>query len=151
MKISKLMLGFIILLAIFIAVGCGDDDNPTNSAKIPAELVGTWQFQSAIIDGESVSDFSEVANNSSADYAYLTHNADGTWSENEYTIDDSLAYSQSGTFTVKGDTIYLVVTAANGDPVSPPVASEPGVYGIVEPVLTIVSGGRFVMVFTRVE
>jgi hypothetical protein len=145
------MLPFIVALSIFIIAGCGDD-NITNSNKIPAELVGTWKFSTVIEEGWSYSEISQIRSNLLADYGHMVFNSDGTWSWNEYTDDDSLVYSHGGTFSAKNDTIKIVITTANGEPIPTPLVGDPIIYGVVEDILTMIfDDGRYVFIYIRSE
>ena len=121
MKFFKSTLLIAILLPLCIFIGCSDDDdNGTGSTdEIPANLVDTWWYQSATMNGEPVLSYSEVSHNDLATTASMTFEADGTWEGKEYADSPSPIFTQSGTFTISGSTINVRRTEYDGDPVDP--------------------------------
>ena len=136
MKLSKLMLGLIILLPILILHGCGDDDDGvTNSNPIPANLVGTWWFNSATENGEPIT-YTELNYSDSGVTQSVTFNANGTYSLVEYNDQMDTVYSQSGTFSVSGNQLTITVKVEYGQPVTPPQTST-STYAVSGDILTI--------------
>jgi len=84
MKFAKLTLAAAMLLPILLCLGCGDDKSNNGSDPIPTELVDTWWYESATIDGDPVISFSEVAFNESATSGSLTFTSLGLWNTGEF-------------------------------------------------------------------
>jgi hypothetical protein len=121
MKTNRLVVGLLLLLSLFIYFGCSDDDddNPTNSSDpVPSALVGTWWFDSATINGVPAT-LDDLSFTDTAQTMSITFNSDRTWSSAEY-YNDIMVFSQSGTFTVKSDTLNVTRTMIDGTPVEPP-------------------------------
>ena len=104
------------LSALIVAIGCDDDDS-TNSPKpsVPVDLVDTWEWEAAEIDGVPVASFAEVSFSDTGTGQILVFEADGGW----------VTYELYGTYTVytmrvlcydEGDSLRLVVTYDNGNP-----------------------------------
>jgi len=119
----------ILLLATFS--GCGDDNKGSNNVgnKIPPELVGTWTFQKATVDGDSTSLVYIIGSVSAritisveGSYVIEALGSEGTvqWSEtgifsvngNSFTIGAENLYFESGTWSVKGNQLTLTVDIA---------------------------------------
>jgi hypothetical protein len=119
MKIVKLTLVMAMLLPILLCFGCGDDKSSNGSDPIPTELVDTWWYESATINGEPVESFSEVSFNGSATSGSVSFTATGTWNSAEYAESVEPIFTQSGTFTVHGDSLDFRGTVMNGTPLDP--------------------------------
>jgi hypothetical protein len=116
---------------MFIYFGCSDDDddNPTNSTDpVPSALVGTWWFDSATANGVPIT-LDELSFSDTAQTMSMTFTSNRTWSSAEY-YNGIVVFSQSGTFTVKGDTLNVTRTMLDGAPVEPPESFE-ATYSIV--------------------
>ena len=136
MKLSKLMLGLIILLPILVCLGCGDDDDGiTKSDPIPANLVGTWWFNSATENGDPIT-YTELNYSDSGVTQSVTFTANGDWNLVEYDSDMDTVYTGSGTFSVSGNQLTITVKAENGQPVTPPQTST-STYAVSGDILTI--------------
>lgn len=119
MKIAKLTLAVAMLLPILLCFGCGDDKSNNSSDPIPTELVDTWWYESATINGDPVGSFSEIAFNESATSGSVSFTVTGTWNTAEYAEGAEPIFTQSGTFTVHGDSLDYRGTVMNGAPLDP--------------------------------
>jgi hypothetical protein len=137
MKARRLVVGILLLLSLFIYFGCSDDDddNPTNSTDpVPSALVGTWWFDSASINGVPAT-LDDLSFTDTSQTMSITFNSDRTWSSAEY-YNDIEVFSQSGTFTVNGDTLTVTRTMMDGAPINPP-ESYKATYSISSNELTL--------------
>jgi hypothetical protein len=130
---QKWLFPALALLVVLIPFGCSDD-NGTN--PVPAELIGTWWYYSASMDGVPYASYSEVANTQTGVDASVTLSADGTWHAEEYDASQNVVFVQSGTFTATADSITTIETMSGGNPVVDP-EPLPGSYVISGVILTI--------------
>ncbi len=136
MKQLKLFSTLALILPLFMAFGCSDNSSDS-SDDIPANLVGTWWFESAAINDDPVSSFSEVAHDENAIEGSVTFYANGTWSGAEYGAGEVILVTLSGTFNIDGNSIAITRTVYNGEPVSPPAEEDWGHFSILDDVLTL--------------
>jgi len=120
MKSSKLMSAFIVLISFLIMTGCGDDDKKINNSgdPVPSELVATWLFSSATMNGVPISSYSEISNDDAAVTSSITFTANRTWSAVEYDQGQNVVYTESGTFTINGNQMNVTTTLEDGTPVN---------------------------------
>jgi hypothetical protein len=132
--VTRITIVFVAALFLGALTGCGDDDKGTNGKdKIPSVLVGTWKFQSATIDGDTVGmeviayllDWSpttvsagvRISGDGSFVYEELDRDGNvpaadtGTFSVNgnSFTVDIGNPYFKSGTWSVSGNQLTLNV------------------------------------------
>ena len=119
MKYLKSTLLIVFLLPVFIGIGCSDNGSDSND-EIPANLVDTWWYGSAAMNGIPIYDYSELSNHDLATTSSITFEADGTWEMHEYGDGPTPIFSQSGTFTISGSNINIRVTVYDGVPQDPP-------------------------------
>lgn len=119
MRIPKFAIGLATIVAALFFFGCGDDDNPSNpgGGTIPAQIVGTWWWNSATVDGVPMT-FQELSFTDSSDAQSLTFNSNGTYSSAEFYQSTSV-WTQSGTFSGRQDTLIITKTMENGAPITP--------------------------------
>ena len=118
MRFFKSAFLIVFFLPIFIAIGCSDNGSDSTD-EIPANLVDTWWYVSGTMNGVPIPSYSEVSHNDLATTSSLTFGADGTWSSYEYTAPPTPIFSQSGTFTVSGNTLNIRRTMYDGVPEDP--------------------------------
>lgn len=117
---SVLSLAFIGLF--LLAAGCGkNNDNPAGPQNnVPAELVGTWYYQSGTLNGQP-RDLSFLLQwKLNTEYARFTVGSDGSFVYEELDIDSSVVWTESGTFNVDGNSATISVTENDDGPVEPP-------------------------------
>jgi len=118
MRLLKAAFLIVFLLPVFIGIGCSD--NGTDSTdEIPANLVDTWYYLSATMNGVPIPSYSEISHDDLATSSSLIFEADGTWENFEYAGSPTPIFSQSGTFTVSGNTLNIRRTMYDGVPEDP--------------------------------
>jgi len=119
MKILRLMIGLIILLAFFIGISCGDDKKVTNPVETtPASLVGTWWYDSGTVDDVPIASFAQISFTDTSEAGFVTFGANRVWNAGE-TYDTQTVFTQSGTLTTKADTLTITRLVLNGNPAEP--------------------------------
>ena len=128
------------ILVLILALGalqCKKDEDPvTPAATLPAEMVGTWVFQSITVNGAPANP---------ADYFPLEQGtvgievdlrADGSFDWREYDAQDNITGTAQGTVTVSGNSVSMTITVVNGAPV-PPQVMFTGAYAISGTTMTL--------------
>jgi len=124
MKFFKLAFLIVLLMPVFIGIGCSDNGNDSNN-EIPANLVDTWWLNSATINGEPMDEISIYCHlEEAAEFLELTLNDDGTWDAKGYRVNMSLIGTETGTFTINGNLISILMTACDGTPITDPANRE---------------------------
>jgi hypothetical protein len=115
---------FIIILSgllLVIGPGCGKDDGPTDSGPVvPAELVDTWVYQSATINGMPINLSVILQWHIGTESAQFTVGEDGSFVDEELDGNGEVNWFKMGTFTVDGNTATITVTTDSDGPVEPP-------------------------------
>ena len=122
MNKTKLILGCALALLIALSAGCGkDDDNPAAPQdNVPAELVGTWYYESGTLNGEP-RDLSFLLRwESGTEAARFTVGSDRSFVNEELDADSAVVWTETGTFTVDGNNATITVTETDDGPVQPP-------------------------------
>jgi hypothetical protein len=111
-----------VILLIALCAGCGkDDDNPAGPQNnVPAELLGTWYYQSATINGVQVPLGFVLGWDQGTVSARFTVGADESFVYEELNAADSVVWTESGTFTVDGNNATITITQNDDGPVEPP-------------------------------
>lgn len=123
MKTLKLNLIPAVILLITLSAGCGKDKtNPTGpESNVPAELQGTWYFQSVTVYGYPA-DLGDILDwDSTVVAARFTVGSDESVVYQELDAADSVVWTQTGTFTVDGDSATLTFTEDDDGPIVPPL------------------------------
>jgi len=121
MKKTIVLLMIATCFIIAALSGCGDD-NGTN--PVPSDLIGTWAWISATMDDVSMGTLEEVTEITGADSLSYTYNANRSWSGAVYDASMNPLTTASGTFSVKGDTLIMVISEEDGIAVEPPDADS---------------------------
>jgi hypothetical protein len=114
-RVNLVVIAMLALAAIF---GCGDDDKGTNrnGDKIPSELVGTWKFQSATIDGDTVG-MELIAYlfqwGPTTVSARMRISGDGSFVYEELDSDGNVPAADTGTFSVNGNSFSVDIDIPN--------------------------------------
>jgi len=99
-----------VIVGAMVVVGCGgldfgdddDDNNGDNGVTRDQALVGTWQLDSATINGQTATIAEGMdAANPAVDGATFTFAADGHWTTTEY-VGQDLDCTHAGTWTSSG-------------------------------------------------
>jgi hypothetical protein len=106
-----------IILSCVIGIGCSDNKSTNSGPTMPAELVGTWWYTSASIDGNPVATFAQVSFTDTSETGAVTLAANDTWSTKEL-YNNQIVYTRSGNIRVKGDSLTVTVLIENGSPAS---------------------------------
>ncbi len=110
---------FIFCLAL-CNPGCKKDDNPTQSANIPPELVATWTAQAVLVNGTSASLSNVLGWQSGTVQATFTITAPGALTYTEFNSVNAPLQISTGTVSVTGSTATIKYLTDNGQPVNPP-------------------------------
>jgi len=119
---AKVILVLATICLLLILVGCGKDDNnpagPQNN--VPAELVGGWLYDSATLNGGPFSLALLLGWDPGTEAARFMVGADESFIYEELDADSAVVWTESGTFTVDGNTATITVTENDDGPVNPP-------------------------------
>ena len=120
MKIVKAYLFVIFILSLVIGPGCSDNGSDSND-EIPADLVDTWWLQSATINGDPIDEMHIYCHMEEwITFLSLTLNSDGTWDAIGYRENMTVIGTETGTFTIDGNSISILMTACDGVPIDDP-------------------------------
>ena len=102
-KLKFWLLALLATATCLTFTACSDDDDEP-AAQIPAELIGTWEFQ-------------EYGGPDDIYSLWITFHKNGTflWESEDYTGGPISTSNDEGTFTVSGNTITMTCTAILGD------------------------------------
>jgi hypothetical protein len=113
---------FVLCVAASALVISGCKKDSTNPATTQNQLAGTWNPQSATVNGTATS-VAQVLNwVNGAVAARLTINANATFTYSELDGANVVVYSNSGTYAINGNSATLTYTTENGQPLNPPVS-----------------------------
>jgi len=88
--------------------GCGDDDKGTGSKTSSFDqLVATWTFQSAYVNGVSVPLENVIPWQPNTVSARITVGSDSTYVYENVAADGSVLLTENGTFAVDGDNFSM--------------------------------------------
>ncbi len=111
--ITRITMTLLLAIVLSLAVGCGDDDKPTESTTgVPNQLVGTWIFQSASIGGMPIGLESLLPFDTSTVTARIKINTNGSYLYENLAADSSIISDLKGKFVVNGSSF---VTTDNPD------------------------------------
>lgn len=117
----KAILISVIICLLLLSFGCGKDDNPAGPQNnVPAELVGTWYYQSGTLNGDPQELSFLLRWNLGTEYARFTVGSDRSFVYEELDVDSVVVWTESGTFTVNGNNATISVTENDDGPVNPP-------------------------------
>jgi redox-sensitive bicupin YhaK (pirin superfamily) len=148
MKYSSVPLLFVLSLVPF--VGCKKDS--ANPATQQSAFVGTWNPQSATVNGTATPVAQALNWVNGAVAARLTINANATFSYSELDGANAVLYSNSGTYAISGNSVTLTWTTVNGQPLNPPETATL-TWAVAGNQLTTTSsqgGNTVVVVYTKV-
>lgn len=114
-------MAFMLLLTLIGA--CGKDKNstsPDNNSNVPAELLGTWNYQSATINGVPISLALILQWEVGTVAARFTVYEDGSLTNEELNDNGEVVWTEHGTITVSGDSATIALTSDNDGPINPP-------------------------------
>ena len=126
MAAFKRMSVFAVIVGLMVVVGCsgldfGDDDddngnhNGDNGVTRDQALVGTWQLDSATINGQTATIGAAIdADNPAVDGATFTFAADGNFTINEY-VGDILVHAGTATWSTSGGAFTLTFADQDKD------------------------------------
>lgn len=121
MNNTKQILSGIIICMLILPFGCGKDDNPAGPQNnVPAELVGTWYYESGTLNGNPQELSFLLQWNPGTEYARFTVGSDRSFVYEELDVDSVVVWTESGTFTVNGNNATISVTENDDGPVNPP-------------------------------
>ncbi len=130
MNTRVLFLSFLIVVALIAFVGCSDDDSGTNTdSGVPAELVGTWGYDSITVNSARRSLGTSLAMHQDAVKAQIILNTNSTERYDELNSQDSVVYYYEGNLVVSGQSMTAVVTSQNGIEVTPYTVFD-GTWGV---------------------
>ncbi len=151
---KKLRLNFYLLIitSIFFLLACDKDDDPTAPpSSIPQELVGIWTYQSVTINSVPVALGFVLGWHPNTVSARFTVSADESFVYQELDSTGAVTWTESGTFTVSGDSATISITSNENGPVDPPSVLR-GVWALIGDELsltTIFNGATVVFVAIR--
>lgn len=121
MKSKRIPSALMVILAMFVVVNCGDDNNATGpDTSIPAGLIATWTYQSATFNDVPVSLESVLQWHEGTVSARFIVSDDGTFVNEELDSDGTVIWTERGTFTVSGNNATITITSDSDGPVDPP-------------------------------
>ena len=121
MKSRRIQSALMVIMAMFVVVNCGDDDNATGpGTSIPAGLVATWTYQSASINQQEINLRIVLQWQEGTVSARFTVSDDGTFVNEELDSDGMVIWTESGTFTVSDNNATITITSDSEGPVEPP-------------------------------
>jgi hypothetical protein len=124
MKFKTYFIIIITGLALAAGSGCDKDDGPTDSnPAVPPELVDTWVYQSATINGVPINLSIILQWHVGTETARFTVGEDESFLEEELDGNGEVNWFRTGTFTVDGNSATITVTADSDGPVDPDTLS----------------------------
>ncbi len=153
MKSIRIISGLLIILSFFIIVSCGDDKNTSTDpeSNVPPELIGTWTYQSATINGDPIHLGFVLSWHSGTVSARFTISADESFFYEELDSAGVVHWTENGTFTVDGNTATITLTSNDDGPIEPPEVLS-GTWAINENELTLTTtleGAIIVLIATK--
>jgi hypothetical protein len=122
-----LLVSLAVLMAAVAGFQCKkNDSSPTgpSTSTVPSQVVGTWTFQSATLDG-SPTDLATILQwESSTVRAQFVMTSNSSFTYRELGFNDSITYYETGTFTLTGQILKMTATSANGQQISPPYVTS---------------------------
>lgn len=139
-----------MVLVALTHVNCKKDS--ANPATAQSQLVGTWNPQSATVNGTATPVSQAMSWVAGAVAARLVINSNGSFSYTELDGANTVLYSNAGTYTTSGASATLTYTTENGQPINPPVTQSLTwtVSGSQLTTTTSVSGNTIVIVYAKV-
>jgi hypothetical protein len=122
MNKTKMILAWAVICLLLMFTGCGkDDDNPSSpQINVPAELVGTWLYESVTANGVPVSLALILEWDPGTVAARFTVGDDGSIVYEELDADSAVVWTEWGTFTVDGNTATILFTEDDDGPIPDP-------------------------------
>lgn len=146
----------LLILAAVTAtlIACSPDETAGgDTPSIPAELVGTWLFHSATLNGSPISMAELLQFAPGSDTADVAVYANGTYVYTERDTSNATTYTNAGSVTVSGSSITLTKMNENGV-AQPPEVFLRGTYVLSGTQLTLtasISGNVIVAVLLKKE
>lgn len=126
-----------------------DSTNPAGSAT--TSITGTWAITSATVNGQPT-DPSQIFNYTPGTAsARFIFNVNGSFTYEERDAQGTVLHSETGTFSVSGQSVTVTITHSNGQPLQQPIVIA-GTFVITGNQLTFTTqmqGSTVVLVFTR--
>ncbi len=121
MKSIRIMVIMSMIIPVVIISGCGEDKDPIGpDTSIPAELVAIWTYQSASINQQEINLGIVLQWQEGTVSARFTVSDNGTFVNEELDIEETVQWTESGTFTVDGNNATITITSDSDGPVEPP-------------------------------
>lgn len=149
---SRIILATIVLSSMLI--GCEDKESiPTiPEPLIPSELVGTWLYQTATINGVEIALFLILGWHEGAESAQVTISDDGSFVYEELNADSEVIWVENGTMTVDGHNATITVTSDTDGPVEPePLSGTWHIEGDILALTTTYEGATVVMYSIKIQ
>ncbi|MEE9555036.1 MAG: hypothetical protein V3W18_12125 [candidate division Zixibacteria bacterium] len=120
-SISSVFVLSAIVLSLLVS-SCEDKESiPTiPEPLIPSELVGTWLYQAATINGAEISIGFLLQWHEGVESAQFTVSADGTFLYEELDADTAVVWVENGTISIDGHNATIIVTSDSDGAVDPP-------------------------------
>ena len=118
---SILVLAVIILTSL--VSGCSEDKKSSTApveSNIPQDLLGTWYYQSATVNGVPVALSYVLQWDEGTVAARFTVGSDGSLVNEELDDNDEVVWTETGTITIDGDNATITITADDDGPIDPP-------------------------------
>ncbi len=121
MKSIRIMAIMSMIIPVVIISGCGEDKDSTGpDTSIPAGLIATWTYQSATINEQEINLGIVLQWQEGTVSARFTVSDDGTFVNEELDIEETVQWTESGTFTVSDNNATITITSDSDGPVEPP-------------------------------
>lgn len=150
---SKVVIPALIGILI-LSSGCGKDKSTNNppESNIPQELLGTWTYQSATINGVPISLALILGWEQGTVSARFTVSQDGSFVYEELDANGDVIWTEYGTFEVNGNTATISITSDTDGPIDPPPDPMTGTWQVEGNTLTLTTdynGATVVLTATR--
>ncbi len=137
-------------LALVLASCKKDSTNPAGAAT--TSITGTWTITSATVNGQPADPAQIFEYVQGAVSARFIFGANGAFTYEERDAQGNVLYTETGTFSISGQSVTVTITHSNGQPLQQPIviAGSFVITGNQMTFTTQMQGNTVVLVFTRI-